>query len=182
METELISVWNQMNDRLVNFVKGKTKDEELSKDIVQEVFLKVFSKIDTLKDKDKLVSWIYQITRNEIVSHFRQNKFEIPSDDFFQEKEFEEEDLKSEVIEYMHPMIGTLPPKYREALILSDIENMPQKELAKRLQISYSGAKSRVQRGRQMLRATYDKCCNITTDKYGEILECKPKKCDDNCD
>ncbi|QWG07057.1 sigma-70 family RNA polymerase sigma factor [Flammeovirga kamogawensis] len=182
METELISVWNEMNDRLINFVKGKTQDEELSKDIVQEVFLKVFSKIDTLKDKNKLVSWIYQITRNEIVSHFRQYKFDMPSDDFFQEKEFEKEDLNSEVIEYMHPMIDTLPPKYRDALILSDIEKVPQKELAERLQISYSGAKSRVQRGRQMLRATYDKCCNITTDIYGDVLECKPKKCDDTCD
>lgn len=64
-----------MNDRLTNFVKGKVHDTELTKDIVQDVFLKVFSKSDSLNNKDKLVSWIYQIARNEIMNHFRKNNF-----------------------------------------------------------------------------------------------------------
>ena len=80
MTTEIIPIWNDMNDRLTNFVNGKVKDPELTKDIVQDVFLKVFTKFDTLKNKEKLVSWIYQITRNEIISHFRKLKFEISSD------------------------------------------------------------------------------------------------------
>lgn len=66
----------------------------------------------------------------------------------------------------MHPIISTLPDKYREALMLSDIKGVSQKEIAEQLNISYSGAKSRVQRGREMLKATYEKCCDISTDVY----------------
>ena len=50
MNTEIIHVWNDMNDRLTNFVNGKVKDPDLTKDIVQDVFLKAFTKFDTLKE------------------------------------------------------------------------------------------------------------------------------------
>ena len=62
MNTEIIHVWNAMNDRLISFVNGRVKDPDLTKDIVQDVFLKAFTKFDSLKNKEKLVSWIYQIT------------------------------------------------------------------------------------------------------------------------
>ncbi len=185
---DTLNVWNSINDRLTNFVFGKTKDKDLTKDIVQDVFLKVFTKIDSLKDNNKLVAWTYQIARNEIVSHFRKTKH-----DGWEEVELsesKEETLTAEVAECLHPLIDTLPEKYREALILADIEKVPQKEIAKRLNISYSGAKSRVQRGREMLKSVMEKCCTITTDTYGDILDYTIKDygketlkdCDINCD
>lgn len=184
MQAEVVKVWTDMNDRLTNFVKGKIHNTELAEDIVQDVFLKVFSKSNTLKNKDKLVSWIYQITRNEIIDHFRKASFYNPSLDI--EEEIYEDTLTSEVSECVRPVIDSLPQKYREALILSDIENIPQKEIAERLNISYSGLKSRVQRAREMLKSTCEQCCEISTDVYGDILDYKVKKeipdCDDCCD
>ena len=174
MDTGITEVWNDMNDRLTNFVNGKVKDSELTKDIVQDVFLKVFSKSDTLKNKDKLVSWIYQITRNEIINHFRNVNFYNPSIEI-EEEEINEIKLTSELAECVRPVIDSLPEKYKEALILSDIENIPQKEIAERLNISYSGLKSRVQRAREMLKSTCEQCCDISTDAYGDILDYKPK-------
>ena len=185
---DTLNVWNNINDRLTNFVFGKTKDKDLTKDIVQDVFLKVFTKIDTLIDNNKLVAWTYQIARNEIISHFRKAKH-----DGWEEIETpasHEGTLTSEVAECLHPLIDTLPEKYREALILADIEKVPQKEIAERLNISYSGAKSRVQRGREMLKSVMEECCTITTDAYGDILEYtikdygkeKLKECDINYD
>ncbi len=181
-------VWNNINNRLTNFVLGKVKDSDLTKDIVQDVFLKVFTKIDTLKNDDKVVAWIYQIARNEIISHFRKTKNNI----LIKEIELTQtsnESLTSEVAKCLHPLIDSLPEKYKEALILADIEKIPQKEIAKRLNISYSGAKSRVQRGREMLKGTLEQCCTITTDVYGDILDYKIKRscndisddCDINC-
>ncbi len=186
MNIEIIHVWNDMNDRLTNFVNGKVNDSELTKDIVQDVFLKVFSKSDTLKHKDKLVSWIYQITRNEIINHFRNVNFYNPSIEI-EEEEINKIKLTSELAECVRPVIDSLPQKYKEALILSDIENIPQKEIAERLNISYSGLKSRVQRAREMLKSTCEQRCDISTDVYGDILDYKPKKYskkyneDDNC-
>lgn len=174
-----LNVWNDINDRLTNFVLDKTKDKDLTKDIVQDVFVKVFTKANTLQDPNKIVSWIYQIARNEVVNHFRNAKVNTLKQEV---KTIENlnESLTSEVSECLHPLIDTLPEKYREALILADIEKVSQKEIAKKLNISYSGAKSRVQRGREMLKSTMEEICIITTDAYGDILDYEIKECGKN--
>lgn len=180
MSDEIIDVWNDMNGRLTSFVNGKVKDRDLSKDIVQDVFLKVFTKYDTLKNKEKLIPWIYQVTRNEIISHFRKIKFNTTPEEV-QAEEFIDETLTSELTHCINPFLNALPEKYKQAVILADIENIPQKEIAKQLNISYSGAKSRVQRGRELLKSAYNQCCTISTDVYGDIIDYKTKKCTKRC-
>lgn len=171
-----LNIWNNINERLTNFVLGKTKDENLAKDIVQDVFVKVFTKANTLQDPNKLVSWIYQIARNEIANHFRNAKVKTLEQEVNTIETFNKS-LTSEVAECLHPLIDTLPKKYKEALILADIEKIPQKEIAERLSISYSGAKSRVQRGREMLKSIMEEICIITTDTYGDILKYEIREC-----
>ena len=151
MDKNTLKTWNAMNEQLFNFVNQKVKDADLSKDIIQDVFIKVFSKIETLDNKDKIVSWIFQITRNEIINHFRKQNFKDSSKEI-PELEILDENLTTEFSKCMLPMINSLPEKYREAIKLSEIDNISQKELAERLNISYSGAKSRVQRGRALLK------------------------------
>jgi len=180
MSVDITSVWTDMNGRLTSFVNGKVKDSELSKDIVQDVFLKVFTKFDTLKNEEKLVSWIYQITRNEIISHFRKIQFNSPTNEV--QEEYTDDSLNSELTYCISPFLNSLPEKYKQAVILADIENISQKEIAERLNISYSGAKSRVQRGRELLKSTYQQCCAISTDVYGNVIDYKAKKCDSSCD
>ena len=181
MDKNTLKTWNAMNEQLFNFVNQKVKDADLSKDIIQDVFIKVFSKIETLDNKDKIVSWIFQITRNEIINHFRKQNFKDSSKEI-PELEILDENLTTEFSKCMLPMINSLPEKYREAIKLSEIDNISQKELAERLNISYSGAKSRVQRGREMLKSSLQQCCTISTDKYGNITDYKVKDCKGNCD
>ena len=167
---KLLQVWQELNEQLFRFVYAKIKDSETSKDIVQDVFIKVFTNIDSLNDQDKIVSWIYQITRNEIVTYFRKNKISIPEDKNLSHQP-EEKDLTSEFSQCIEPMIDLLPEIYKEALLLSEIKNISQKELAAQLGISYSTAKSRVQRGRKKLKDLLLQCCKISTDAYGNITE-----------
>lgn len=54
------------------------------------------------------------------------------------------------------------------------------KEVTEELNISVSGAKSRVQRGRKMIKETILKCCEVNTDKYGNIVDYKPNTCRNN--
>ncbi len=176
-----LKIWHEMNEQLFNFVNQKVKDSDSSKDIVQDVFIKVFSRIDTLKNKDKIVSWIFQITRNEIITHFRKHKFQDSSEEI-PELEVLDDNLTYEFSKCMLPMINSLPEKYKEAIKLSEINNISQKELAERLNISYSGAKSRVQRGREMLKSSLQQCCSISTNKYGNVVDYKVKDCKGNCD
>ncbi len=181
MNKETLIIWNDLNKALVNFINQKVKNTETSKDISQDIFIIVFSKIDTLKNKDKIIPWIYQITRNEINSYFRKQKFgqEIEVVD---KSDILDKNLTVEFSKCIQPMINSMPLKYQEAIKMTEIEGVSQKELAKFLDISYSGAKSRVQRGREMLKSLLQECCMIYTDKYGNITDYKQKRCTNNCD
>jgi RNA polymerase sigma-70 factor (ECF subfamily) len=74
-------------------------------------------------------------------------------------------------------MIDSLPSHYREALLLTEYEGLSQKDLADRLGISISGAKSRVQRARAMLRDLLMECCHFEFDRYGTVIDYHPIAC-----
>jgi RNA polymerase sigma-70 factor (ECF subfamily) len=65
-------------------------------------------------------------------------------------------------------------------LRLSELEGISQKEIAVRLGISYSGAKSRIQRGREKLKQLFYECCHLEFSPDGSVLQayvkdsCKP--------
>lgn len=182
MNSSIPSVWIELNEHLRAFVAKKIQNEEAAKDLVQDVFVKVQSNWHTLNDKQKINSWIFQITRNTINDYYRNRKksfLDLPAEESAALPFTKDE--THELSKCMLPMIDMLPEKYSEALKLSDIEGISQKELAERLQISYSGAKSRVQRGREKLREVFLQCCEISTDKYGNVIEYHQKKCSDDC-
>jgi RNA polymerase sigma-70 factor, ECF subfamily len=173
------SLWKSMNSGLKSFIISKVKDEEAAKDILQEVFIKVHDNIDSLKNNEKLQSWIYQITRNQIIDHFRENTKKLNANEINLSLltpavpgRFMEEAIRD-----MVKMIDELPPEYCEALCLTGLEGMSQKEFAEKLGISYSGAKSRVQRARVMLKDIMMKCCHYEFDKYGTVFEIHPACC-----
>ncbi len=72
-------------------------------------------------------------------------------------------------------MIDRLPPTYRDAILLSEINGRTQKEVARIHGISLSGAKSRVQRGRAMLKEMVLNCCQLEFDRNGQVVDYKRK-------
>jgi RNA polymerase sigma-70 factor (ECF subfamily) len=157
-------------NELKGFVYKQVKDKALAEDIVHDVFIKVQEKISQLQEPAKAAGWIYQITRNTIIDHFRkQSKYIGPyainaHDDALNFNECVEHALKK--------MLQALPSKYREALEMAELENISQLEMANRLGISYSGVKSRVQRARQMLKEKLHEALVIKADRYGNIVVC----------
>jgi RNA polymerase sigma-70 factor (ECF subfamily) len=73
---------------------------------------------------------------------------------------------------YVAGFVAHLPSPYREALTLTELGGMGQREGAEMLGISVSTMKSRVQRGRQKLRALFDTWCNIEIDRRGRVISC----------
>ena len=69
----------------------------------------------------------------------------------------------------LRPIVERLPEIYREAVVLADLEGITQREVAGRLGLSVSGAKSRVQRGRQAIKAMLQDCCRIQLDAGGRV-------------
>nr|WP_321353776.1 RNA polymerase sigma factor SigZ [uncultured Draconibacterium sp.] len=178
--THIESVWNEYYDQLLHFIRKRVSDKATAEDLLQNVFLKMLTNIESLKDSTKIKSWLFQITRNTIVDHFRKAKKSenIPLS-LSEENDEISDDVMEEVESWVLPFIISLPEKYREALILSEIKGMSQKEMAIYLGISYSAAKTRVHRGRLLLKQKLTECCIFYTDRYGNIMnyESNPNYC-----
>ncbi len=165
-------IWKEFYAPLKGFVAGRVSNHAAVDDIVQNVFIKIAGHISELKDSQKIRTWIYQITRNTIIDYYRKQK---PTDElpvYLQMMdEYDEQDLSKELASCIRPMIEQLPDKYREAIELTELNGISQKQLSEQLGISLSGAKSRVQRGREKLKELLTACCHIEADRYGNILD-----------
>ena len=175
------SVWMSLEKRLREFISAKVNDKADVEDILQETFIRIHDNIDSLNDKTKVKSWVYQISRNLVNDYYRsQKKMRNTAADIFienEENEEKSEDLMSETLEDMIKMMDRLPAKYCEALCLTELGNMNQLEYSKHSGLSYSAAKSRIQRARVMLRDMLMNCCHYHFDKYGTVIDVHPIRC-----
>lgn len=168
-------IWNQFSDQIFAFILSRVNDNEVAKDILQEVFIKIHTKINTLNDEDSLASWLFTITRNTIFDYYRHKKTAQKKHLFIAENAhlFEDEDITAFCDTCLHLFIEELPKKYKDAILATDLGELSQKEYAEQIGISYSGLKSRVQRGRTQLNEYFKECC-LTTNSKGES-ECRNK-------
>lgn len=164
----------QLYREIKNFVYRRVKNLADSEDIVQDVFIKAQARSAQLKEQEKFIAWMYSITRNSITDYFRarQRSFDAAALTAQQDDYNEFNDC---VVSCIHQAMATLPSPYREAIEMADKEQVPQKELAQKLGISYSGVKSRVQRARHMLKEKLDATYRIQTDGFGNVLTCEDR-------
>lgn len=173
--------WQEYHSRLKAFIKSRISDEMAAEDTLQTVFLKMHTGLASLKDKTKLQSWLYQISRNAIADYFRLQK---PTVDIPERLTLPglaaDEKVKQELSECLRPMIQLLPENYREAIILSELKGYTQRQVAHLQGISLSGVKSRIQRGRALLKKKLADCCRLEFDHNGRLCdyERKGKACD----
>jgi len=181
-----IELWQQVHDGLRAFVSKRVANGAEVDDILQEVFERMHRGIGSLKDPQRVLSWVYQIARHAIVDHYRKGvrRKEIPSG---LAGDMEGTGLSSlaqvinrvggqreqgaELSGCLRPMIDRLPGDYREAVQLVEIDGLTQQAAAKRLGLSLSGMKSRVQRGRKQLKQMLEDCCLIQLDRRGGVVE-----------
>lgn len=180
------SIWNACSNQLRAFIIKRISNPSLAEDILQDVFIKIHENIDSVENNTKISSWIYQIAKNSVIDYYRKNKVKLTNIQSFSEKELNaiddldvvsENEYERSVATGLQRMINALPEKYAQALTMVEIQGMSQIELARKLKISPSGAKSRVQRGRVMLKDSLMNCCHYEFDKYGTIISAHPIRC-----
>ena len=192
MRQDVQEIWSNVRDGLRAFIAKRVAIEAEIDDILQEVFLKMYRKLESLKDPHRLVSWIFQITRHAIVDYYRSPKRhrEVPAGlaadidlahPISALSTFSEDSgqLRTVLASCLRPMIGQLSNQYREAVTLVELEGLTQNAAAKRLSLSVSGLKSRVQRGRRQLKRLLEECCVIELDRRGGIADYTPR--DSSC-
>ncbi len=171
------NVWETFNINLKQFILKRVVDEDNAEDILQDVFVKIHTRIHTLRDEEKLQGWIYQIARNAIYDYYRAQRdtLALPDSDMFIAGETLSDSAIEELLPCIREMVECLPAEYQQALILTEYDGLSQKELAARLGISYSGAKSRVQRAREKLKTMLLDCCHFQFDHSGRVIDYQPR-------
>jgi RNA polymerase sigma-70 factor (ECF subfamily) len=165
------SLWRDHRARLVRFVTRRVEDASTAEDIVHDVLVRAYGKRDTLRSGQKFEQWLYQITRNAVIDHYRARRpsAELPADLAAPATEGGRA-AREELAGCLGPLVQALPEPYRDAVVLSELRGLTQRETARRLGLSLSGAKSRVQRARQMLHERLLDCCRVELDGRGAIV------------
>ncbi|HNW89861.1 MAG TPA: RNA polymerase sigma factor SigZ [Bacteroidales bacterium] len=179
MNHKIEKIWQNLNENLRLFIWSKIPDKADAEDLLQEVFLKIHSNIDTLKDETKVKSWIYQITRNLITDYYRRPKRtgQMSEQHPETEQESQSDEFMDEALNDMISMMDQLSDEQCKALCMTEIDGLSQLEYAQKVGISYTAAKSRIQRSRKLLKDMLMNCCHYEFDKYGTVLNITPHAC-----
>lgn len=163
------ALWQEHTRELQNYIAKRVKDKDVAKDILQEVLMKVYKFCLSKNGVNNLRSWLFQITHNTIIDHYRRNA-KYTDKDIPEVAEEDENRAFKEAVNFMEPMLGFLPEEYSVPLKLADLDGMKQAAIAKKLNLSLPATKSRIQRARQLLKAEFLICCNLETDARGNLI------------
>jgi RNA polymerase sigma-70 factor, ECF subfamily len=164
-------LWQDFKNALYGYILKNVGDSDEAQDILQDVFVKIHTHLHTLQDEERVSSWVYQIARNTIIDHQRQRKNHFNVDEIQLQSDLEPEpDASLELASGLGYYIDNLPEPYRTAVVMTELEGKKQTELSREWGISESGAKSRVQRGRQMIKDALLECCHFEFDLRGNVM------------
>lgn len=151
-------------NQLLNFVYRFLGNAEEAEDLVQETFLRVYRNRKAYQKVAKFSTWIYTIAGNLAKTELRKRKrrkFFSISDLGYNEKDYDISDeaynpekdvdgrMKEEII---HKEIDALSPKFREVILLRDVQQLSYEEISQIVNIPLGTVKSRVNRGRLKLQ------------------------------
>ncbi len=160
-------------NKLFNYIYKYINDLERSEEITQEVFIRVYRSRERYKIKAKFSTYIYRIALNLAYNEVRnRNRRKTDLQNEFDDKTFEyrgsSEEItpeklyeKKEVASIINKEINDLSDKYKDVILLCDIEGLSYKEVAHILNISIGTVQSRLSRGRVRLKQRLEKVLNL---------------------
>ena len=168
----------EFSDKILGYIVKRVNDVEAAKDITQEVMGRLIDAYDKQLPIDNVQAWLFQVTRNIIADRYRKKDVLNYADtDVDIPNESEEFNLTAE--DFIIPMIKLLPEEHSIPLMMSDIENLKQSDIAEKLNLSLSATKMRCQRGRKKLYELFIECCDIKYTENGSFAHCTFKpSCD----
>lgn len=187
---EFQQVYATFQPRIARYLAGLVGEAD-APDLTQEVFVKVDRGLAGFRGESQLSTWIYRIATNAAYDKFRTAKFragrtqasldaldgEVEDQDVWTGEEPDtvprrlvREEMRACIRDY----IDRLPESYRAVLVLADLEDVPNAEIAEILDISLATVKIRLHRGRAKLRTFLDAGCDFYQDERSG-LSCEPK-------
>lgn len=156
-------IWKIYERELSAYVLSRVGDKELQKELMQEIALKIFTSLHL--QKEHLRGWLYSITKNCIIDHYRKTNKPLP--ELEEEIEIEEHLL----LECLQPMIDTLKSEEKEILELSQIEQYSLAEISSMKHLTINTVKSKLFRAKKSLAKNFFSCCEYERNTKGEIID-----------
>jgi len=171
------ALWAEFAPPLRAFLARRVPPGVEAEDLLQDVFLRVVRHLGSLRATGRPEAWLFQIARNAVRDSLRARQRRDGRTDALEVDIPAESDTdagrqaEAELAPCLSGMIRRLSEPYRTALTLTSIEGLTQAEAARTAGISFSGMKSRVQRGREQLREMLVRCCEIAVDVRGGVSD-----------
>jgi RNA polymerase sigma-70 factor (ECF subfamily) len=169
-------IWRDFSGKLRGYLRRQLGSSADADDVLQDVFLRVHRHAGGLDRRTHLSGWLFAVARSALVDFERRRRRPVAAPD-------EEDDVEEELAEHagiaagLRALVASLPEGYAQAVTLVDLEGHSLRDAAARLGLSLSGAKSRVQRGRRLVRDALLRCCHFVVDRYGTILDVQAACC-----
>ncbi len=180
--------WQALSQQIRAFFRRRVADEQLAEDLLQETFVRVHNGLASLREQERLAAWVQRVAQNTLKDYFRKgfvSKEVLVADGVvaadMPEEHSADENYNEDIAAGLGRIVQQLPPRYRQAIELAEIQGLTQSEVGTRLGLSLSGAKSRVQRGRAKLKDLLLDCCHFELDRRGNVIEYRPQHTCSGC-
>jgi len=169
--TAFDQIYESYAAKILNLAYRMTRNEEVARDLTQDIFVKVYQNLDRFEERSNIYTWIYRIAVNHIYNHLKKERRHqwvdlldksvrdaLSDDDATaavtpagREPSAEAAVEDAERAEAVWRAIGELPPKYKVPIVLYHYQEMSYKEIAETMGLSISAVESRIFRGRHKL-------------------------------
>jgi RNA polymerase sigma-70 factor (ECF subfamily) len=162
--------WQVLGQRLGAYIGRRLPAQDVD-DVLQDVLLRIHKNVRYLGDDSRFGPWVYSVARNAVIDRLRKKQPVSGDIDVDSVASSTSEDDEQALLGCVTPFVARLPQAYRHAITLVELQGLSQADAAAIEGVSLSGMKSRVQRGRRMLREMFEECCALTIDARGRVIE-----------
>jgi RNA polymerase sigma-70 factor (ECF subfamily) len=178
------ALFGDCRDRIRRYLLGMVHDPAEAEDLTQETFLRAYRRLDSLRDPDAAVGWLYRIATNVALDRLRQRapQVAIESEEgagaarsaASSEPSAEELLERMETSACVERCLDNLSDSYRAVILLHDLHSLSAAEISGVLGIEVGAVKIRLHRARRRLQQVMEHGCAVSVDKQGRPV-CESK-------
>jgi RNA polymerase sigma-70 factor (ECF subfamily) len=182
------ALYREYYPKIVGYLRRLVGDAE-AEDVAQDTFVKISRSLDRFRGESQLSTWIYRIAMNAAMDHLRrpstkqssQQEYGAADDgEFYDDSAVDGAPLhdtiliRKDMTDCIRGLVSGLPENYRTVLVLADLEELANAEIADVLCLSLDTVKIRLHRARLQLKKAMDRACHLYHDPRN-VLSCDRK-------